>query len=102
MLSDGSDNRSKSTTKAALKAAQSADATIYTVDMSPINSNQNRGNQNRAVLKKLSKETGGRFLKTPGGIAFRAAFAEIVRELGIQYTIGYQSSNEKEDGKVYA
>jgi len=99
ILSDGEDTRSKASSRKALRAAQDADASIYTVDMSGLaGSNRNRS-QNRAILKKFASETGGRFVKTPGGRELRSAFAEIVRELGVQYTLGYHSTNNAEDGK---
>lgn len=99
VLSDGADNTSGRSASKALKEAQSANATIYTVDMSPIRSTATARRQNIGVLKNFAKKTGGVFVSTPGGIELRNAFASIVTELGVQYTIGYQSSNQKEDGK---
>lgn len=99
LLSDGSDNRSKASASKALKTAQAADATIYTVDMSPLDSNRTRNTQNRSVLKKYAKETGGIFVATPGGVDLRETFSKIVGELGVQYTIGYYSGNSKKNGK---
>lgn len=99
VLSDGADNTSGRSASKALKEAQSANATIYTVDMSPIRSTQSSRRQNIAVLKNFAKKTGGLFVSTPGGIELRNAFASIVQELGVQFTIGYQSTNQLEDGK---
>ncbi|MEZ5307004.1 MAG: VWA domain-containing protein [Pyrinomonadaceae bacterium] len=99
VLSDGADTRSKSTSDRALKKAQEADVTIYTVDMSPINSNSRDIFQNRMVLRRFAQQTGGTFIKSPGGIALRDAFGTVVSELGRQYTIGYYPENQKKDGK---
>jgi len=99
VLSDGADNMSGRSSSKALKEAQSANATVYTVDMSPIQSSQTGRRQNRAVLKNFAKKTGGLFVSTPGGVELRMAFASIVAELGVQYTIGYQSTNQTENGK---
>jgi len=99
VLSDGADTKSGRSSKKALKAALKANATIYTVDMSALNSGGKRRMQNRAVLKNFAKKTGGKFVKTPGGVAMRDAFENIVEELGIQYTLGYYPSNTKKDGK---
>lgn len=99
VLSDGLDTQSRRSTDAALKAASAANATIYTVDMS---SPDNRGiakNQIQGQLKKMSEKTGGIFVATPGGQAMRDAFERIVEELGVLYTIGFASDNEKKDGK---
>lgn len=99
VLSDGADTRSRASANKALEAAIAAQAVIYTVDMSSINLNGSQRLQNIGVLKKFSEKTGGLFIPTPGGIAMREAFQNIVEELGIQYTLGYQPRNVKKDGK---
>ena len=100
VLSDGADTRSRRSAEKALKAANAANATIYTVDMSSLQSNNFREKaQNQGVLKNFAEKTGGKFVATPGGIALREAFKNIVEELGIQYTIGYQPLNKTKDGK---
>jgi Ca-activated chloride channel family protein len=99
VLSDGADNKSGKSSDKALKAAQAADATVYTVDMSVMSANGRERMQNQGVLKNFAEKTGGIFIPTPGGNAMREAFKNIVEELGIQYTLGYQSSNQKKDGK---
>jgi Ca-activated chloride channel family protein len=99
VLSDGADTRSKSSADKALKAASAANATIYTVDMSAINTAGTGRVQSQSALKNFSEKTGGIFIPTPGGSAMRQAFKNIVKELGVQYTLGYQSINTKKDGK---
>lgn len=99
VLSDGEDTISGRSAAKALKAALDADASIYTVDMSAINSSGNKRTQNQAVLKNFAEKTGGKFISTPGGAALRQAFKNIVEELGIQYTLGYEPLNLKKDGK---
>lgn len=101
VLSDGADTRSKRSAEKALKAANAANATIYTVDMSSLVTNNNFREkiQNQGVLKNFAEKTGGIFVATPGGIALREAFKNIVEELGIQYTLGYQPLNKTKDGK---
>jgi len=69
------------------------------VDMSSINSNLSEKVQSQGALKNFSEKTGGIFIPTPGGSAMRQAFENIVKELGVQYTLGYQSTNPKKDGK---
>ncbi len=97
VLSDGQDTISKRSADKALKAALAVNALIYTVDMSTINSSQ-RG-LNQGSLKNFAEMSGGIFVATPGGVAMRSAFANIVDELGVQYTLGYQPSNTRKDGK---
>ncbi len=99
VLSDGADTKSGRSVEKALKTAIAADATIYTIDMSLINTNGKHRFQNQGVLKNFAEKSGGIFIPTPGGIAMRNAFKNIVEELGVQYTLGYQPTNAKKDGK---
>lgn len=99
VLSDGADTRSGRSSDKALKAALSVNATIYTVDMSSINSNGKDRMQNRGVLKNFANKTGGIFIETPGGVEMRKAFQSIVTELGVQYTLGYYPKSTKNNGK---
>ena len=99
VLSDGADTRSGKSANKALREALKTNATIYTVDMSSVNTGGKQRMQNRGALKKFATRSGGRFIKTPGGAEMRNAFANIVRELGMQYTLGYYPSNENKDGK---
>lgn len=97
VLSDGQDTMSGRSADRALKAAMGADIMIYTIDMSPMGGSKRT--QNQGVLKNLAEKSGGIFVSTPGGAAMRDAFARIVEDLGVQYTIGYTPSNTKKDGK---
>ncbi|MER3431438.1 MAG: hypothetical protein C4325_07335 [Blastocatellia bacterium] len=97
VLSDGQDTMSKRSADKALKAALAADATIYTVDMSPIGDAFRA--QNQAPLKFFAEKTGGTFIATPGGAALRDAFRKIADDLGVQYTIVYSPTNAAKDGK---
>ncbi len=99
VLSDGEDTMSKRSAEKALKAAMAANATIYTIDMSSIESGGRQRMQNQGVLKNFAEKSGGTFVATPGGVAMREAFRKIVAELGTQYTLGYEPTNLKTDGK---
>ena len=102
VLSDGQDTQSSTSTEKALKFALAADVSIYTVDMSSIETGGKQSMQNQGVLKNFAEKTGGFFVATPGGVALRDAFQRIVTELGNQYTIGYQPLAPKTDGKWHA
>ncbi|HEX9961875.1 MAG TPA: VWA domain-containing protein [Pyrinomonadaceae bacterium] len=102
VLSDGADTRSARSADKALKAALSADITIYTVDMSSVETNGKEKFQNQGVLKNFAEKSGGKFIPTPGGIAMREAFKNIVAELGRQYTLSFQPPEAKNDGKWHA
>jgi Ca-activated chloride channel family protein len=99
ILSDGADTSSKVSVDKALKAALGSNVTIYTIDMSAIDTGGRDRMQNQGVLKNFAEKSGGVFIPTAGGTAMRAAFKNIVAELGTQYTLGYQPSNTKKDGK---
>ena len=102
VLSDGADTKSKYSADKALKAVIAAGATIYTVDMSPIDMNGRERMQSQSVLKNFAEKSGGKFIPVAGGIALRTAFTEIVSELGAQYTITYSPTNTVKDGKYRA
>ena len=99
VLSDGADTKSNHSADKALKAALTANATLYTIDMSAIDSNARERMQSQGALKNFAEKSGGLFVPTPGGVAMRQAFKDIVEELSVQYTLGYQPSNTKTDGK---
>ena len=100
VLSDGADTKSGRSADKSLKAAMAVNATIYTIDMSGVNAgNASERMQNQGVLKNFAEKSGGKFIATPGGVAMREAFKNIVEELGVQYTIGYQPTNTALDGK---
>lgn len=100
VLSDGADTKSAASGDRALMAALSANATIYTVDMSdPGSAGWRERVQSQLALKEFAEKSGGLFVTSPGGTALRDAFKNIVSELRIQYTIGYQPINQSRDGK---
>ncbi len=99
VLSDGADTRSKKSADRALDKALNVNASVYTIDMSDLNVARSSRIQNQGVLKNFAKKTGGRFIKTPGGVEMREAFEAIVAELGIQYTLGYYPINTDKNGK---
>jgi Ca-activated chloride channel family protein len=99
VLSDGADTKSKFTGDKALKAALAAGATLYTIDMSALDQVSQERMASQGALKNFAEKSGGLFVSASGGVAMRQAFKNIVEELGVQYTLGYQPSNSKKDGK---
>ncbi|HKP69014.1 MAG TPA: VWA domain-containing protein [Pyrinomonadaceae bacterium] len=99
VLSDGADTYSGKSSDKALKAALAANALIYTVDMSAVDTSGRQRAQNQGVLRNFAEKTGGTFISTPGGVAMRDGFKKIVEELGVQYTLTYQPKNLAKDGK---
>jgi Ca-activated chloride channel homolog len=100
VVSDGADTKSKASLDEAARKTLDANALIYAVDMSDRAVFKSERKDNGAeVLKMLAAKTGGRFIATPGGAGLREAFAGTVEELRRQYTLTYESTNEKLDGK---
>ncbi|HKP39084.1 MAG TPA: VWA domain-containing protein [Pyrinomonadaceae bacterium] len=97
VLSDGGENFSKVSADKALDHASAAGATIYGANMAPTGAA--RDIAGAAILKRLTDKSGGRYIDQPGGQNLRDAFAEIVEELGRQYTIAYRPTNRAKDGK---
>ncbi len=99
VLSDGADTRSRASSDKALASALAANATIYTVDMSPIDASAINKQASAGALRNFAAKSGGKFVATPGGKALSEAFKGIVEELRNQYTIGYQPTNRAHDGR---
>jgi len=102
VISDGADTFSKASADKALKSALAANVTIYTVDMSSLETNMVQRRQSQGVLKSFAEKTGGVFISTENVRALRDALKAIVDELQIQYTIAYEPTNLKRDGKWHA
>ncbi len=100
VVSDGADTKSKASLDDATRKSTDANALIYAVDMSDkAVFKSDRRDNGAEVMKMLANKTGGRFISTPGGAQLREAFAGTVEELRRQYTLTYESTNEKLDGK---
>jgi len=99
VISDGADNKSGRSADKVLKAALASNITIYTIDMSAMDGNSTDRVKSQVALKNFAEKSGGIFIPTAGGATMREAFKNIVAELGTQYTLGYQPSNTKKDGK---
>lgn len=100
VVSDGADTKSKATLDQALKKTLEAQASIYAVDLSDASVYKSQPRDNGAeVMKNLTAKTGGKFFATAGGSELRDAFVKTVDELRNQYTLTYESTNEKYDGK---
>ena len=100
LISDGADTKSKATFEQAIRAASLANVMIYAVDMSEAAFGRGPAKDSGSqMLKDFSLKTGGRFFPSPGGSKLRDAFVEAVDELRNQYTLVYEPTNDKPDGK---
>lgn len=100
LLTDGEDQGSKETLKAALEAAQKADVIIYSIDIvdRAFYGIGNLAFQGDSVLKKLSEETGGEVIRVTRKKDTSAAFQAIADQLRTQYLLGYTPTNRAHDG----
>lgn len=100
IISDGADTKSRASLEQALREANVANVTIYAVDLSEAALGRGPARDNGAdVLRTLATKSGGRFFTSPGGSKLRDAFVETVEELRNQYTLVYEPTNDKQDGR---
>jgi Ca-activated chloride channel family protein len=100
LVSDGVDTKSRASLDEALRKTIAASASVYAVNLSDTGVYKVAPRDNGIeVMKTLATKTGGRFFHTPGGIELREAFTNTVEELRRQYTITYESANDKFDGR---
>ncbi len=100
LVSDGGDSTSRASLDEAVRRASAANVTIYCVDLSDRGVFHVTPRDNGAeIMKTLAAKTGGRFYTTPAGRELKDAFAQTVEELRNQYTLAYEPTNEKKDGK---
>jgi VWFA-related protein len=100
LITDGEDEGSKLTMKAAIEAAQKADAIIYGilyVDRQ-FYGGFGLGYSGESVLKQMADETGGRLFQVNGKNSLDSIFEQIQQEMRTQYAIGYSPTNARKDG----
>ena len=103
LITDGEDQGSRETEKAAIEAAQKSDAIIYGilyVDRQFYNQGGFNvgGYSGEGVLKQMAEETGGRLFKVDRKNSLDSIFDQIQQEMRTQYAIGYTPTNGRKDG----
>jgi VWFA-related protein len=86
VMSDGGENGSDATLGDAIEAALRAETLIYTI----LFSDGSYGN-NKGVMQRLAKETGGGYFEVSKKLDIDHVFALIQEDLRSQYSIGYVS-----------
>jgi len=89
VVTDGGDTTSAKDFRAALEAAQLADAVLYPVLVIPIQNDAGRNVGGENALTTLAAGTGARVFFPGTGAELDRAFDDILRELRTQYLIGY-------------
>jgi Ca-activated chloride channel family protein len=93
VVTDGGDTTSVKDFHAALKAAQLADAVIYSVLVMPITNDAGRNIGGENALTTLGERTGGRVFAPNLGPGIDKAFSDILKELRTQYLMGFYPQN---------
>lgn len=100
LITDGEDEGSKLTMKAAIEAAQRSDAIIYGilyVDRQ-FYGGFNSGYSGESALRQMAEETGGRMYAVDRKNSLDSIFDQIQQEMRTQYAIGYTPTNTYKDG----
>ena len=92
LITDGEDVDSKVDYKEALRAAQEAEALIYSIIIVPIESSAGREIGGEHALIQLSDDTGGKYYYATSTPQLDEAFRKISDELRTQYLLAYYPS----------
>ena len=94
VISDGGDNASKHKLKEITTLAGQSDAIIYTIGIF----DEQDGDQNPSVLKRLAKDTGGEAFLPQSLKEIAPICEQIAHDIRNQYTLAYVPANRKRDG----
>jgi Ca-activated chloride channel family protein len=89
LVTDGDDTISKIDYKEALRAAEEAEAIVYSIIIVPIESSAGREIGGEHALIQLSEDTGGKYHYANSTAELDEAFRKISDELRTQYLLGY-------------
>lgn len=97
LITDGGDTASKVDYAEAVRAAQIADAIVYSIIDVPIESSAGRNTGGEHALIQLSEDTGGKYYYESSPEQLDAAFRRVSEELRTQYLLGYYPSKRAAD-----
>lgn len=89
LISDGGDTLSTTPYRDALRAAQEAEAIVYSIIIVPIHAQAGRNTAGEHALIQLSQDTGGKHYYAGSAEQLQEAFQQISRELRNQYLLAY-------------
>lgn len=92
LITDGGDTVSKVDYKEALRAAEEAEALVYSIIIVPIESSAGRETGGEHALIQLSEDTGGKYYYATSITQLDEAFHKISDELRTQYLLAYYPS----------
>ena len=97
VVSDGGDNASSMTRAQVMKLAEQSSAVIYTIGIF----DENDGDRNPDVLKRLAQLTGGEAFLVDEVKGIVAISERIAHDIRHQYTIGYAPASPGRDGAAH-
>ncbi len=89
LITDGGDTISKVDYKEAVRAAQEAEAIVYSIIVVPIENSAGRDTGGEHALIQLSDDTGGKYYYATSMTQLDEAFRKISDELRTQYLLAY-------------
>lgn len=92
VITDGGDTVSSTTYREAVRAAQQAEAIVYSIIVVPIQADAGRDVGGEHALAELSRETGGKHYYAASLDSLDRAFRQISEELRTQYLLAYYPS----------
>jgi len=93
VITDGGDTMSQVDYKEALRAAQEAEAIIYSIIIVPIEADAGRDTGGEHALVQISSDTGGKYYYATSAAQLDDAFRQISDELRTQYLLAYYPSD---------
>lgn len=97
VITDGGDTVSQVNYKEALRAAQEAEAIIYSIIVVPIEASAGRDTGGEHALIQISEDTGGKYYYATSLSQLDEAFRKISDELRTQYLLAYYPSQRFAD-----
>jgi Ca-activated chloride channel homolog len=109
LISDGADSASQGTLREVEKQTFLAGVAVYAIDLVNTEKSSRSSPERQAAaqtLKQIAQESGGRYITTEGGfflmpsrMKLKRIFNELIDELHSQYTIAYEPTNPRRDGR---
>ena len=92
VITDGGDTVSKTDYRDAVRAAQEAEAIVYSLIIVPVEASAGRDTGGEHALIQLSEDTGGKYYYASSLPQLDSAFHQISDELRMQYLLAYYPS----------
>jgi Ca-activated chloride channel homolog len=99
LITDGGDTVSKMDYKEAVRAAEEAEALVYSIIVVPIENSAGRETGGEHALIQLAEDTGGKYYYATSMSQLDDAFHQISDELRTQYLLAYYPSQRLSDSQ---